>query len=64
MGEAVIQVEGLTKVYRTYKKAPGFTGALKGLWKRDYETIAAAKDVSFQVRRGELVGFLASRYSR
>lgn len=53
-----IQVEALTKVYRTYKKAPGFTGALKGLWKRDYETVAAAKDVSFQVRRGELVGFL------
>jgi ABC-2 type transport system ATP-binding protein len=28
------------------------------LWKRDYETIAAAKDVSFQVGQGELVGFL------
>lgn len=58
MGEAVIQVEGLTKVYRTYKKAPGFRGALKGLWKRDYETVAAAKDVSFRVGQGELVGFL------
>lgn len=55
---AVIQVEALTKVYRTYKKAPGFSGALKGLWKRDYETVSAAKDVSFSVGQGELVGFL------
>jgi ABC-2 type transport system ATP-binding protein len=58
MDTAVIQVEALTKVYRTYKKAPGFRGALKGLWKREYETITAAKDVSFQVGQGELVGFL------
>ncbi|MGZ8940924.1 MAG: ATP-binding cassette domain-containing protein, partial [Limisphaerales bacterium] len=58
MSDAVIQVEGLTKVYRTYKKAPGFRGALKGLWKREYETVVAAKDVTFEVARGELVGFL------
>ena len=58
MSDAVIQVEALTKVYRTYKKAPGFRGALKGLWKREYETVAAAKDVTFQVAQGELVGFL------
>jgi ABC-2 type transport system ATP-binding protein len=56
--EPVIQVEGLTKVYRTYKKKPGFRGALRGLWKREYETVAAAKDVTFRVGQGELVGFL------
>jgi ABC-2 type transport system ATP-binding protein len=56
--DAVIQVEGLTKVYRTYKKRPGFGGALRGLVKREYETVAAAKDVSFKVGQGELVGFL------
>src|SRR5215213_7118875 len=33
-----IEVQGLTKTYRTYKKAPGFRGAIRGLWKRDYET--------------------------
>ena len=58
MIEPVIQVEGLTKVYRTYKKKPGFRGALRGLWKREYETVAAAKDVTFKVAQGELVGFL------
>src|SRR5688572_22328781 len=58
MDKPVIEVEGLTKVYRTYKKKPGFRGALRGLWKREYETVAAAKDVTFKVAQGELVGFL------
>src|SRR5216110_2922016 len=53
-----IEVQGLTKTYRTYKKAPGFRGALKGLFKRDYSTTHAAKDVRFTVEEGELVGFL------
>src|SRR4051812_17133965 len=53
-----IEVQGLTKTYRTYKKAPGFKGAIRGLWKRDYETTHAAKDIRFTVREGELVGFL------
>jgi ABC-2 type transport system ATP-binding protein len=54
----VIEASGLTKHYRTYKKQPGFWGAVRGLWHREYETTAAAKDVSFTVEEGELVGFL------
>src|SRR5689334_6200242 len=53
-----IEVQGLTKTYRTYKKAPGFRGAIKGLFKRDYETTHAARDIRFAVEEGELVGFL------
>ncbi len=54
----VIEVSGLTKTFRTYKKQPGFRGALRGLLKREYETVAAVNEVSFQVEPGELVGFL------
>jgi ABC-2 type transport system ATP-binding protein len=53
-----IQVQGLTKTFRTYKKQPGFRGALKGLFHRDYETVPAVKGVNFQIEEGELVGFL------
>src|SRR3954463_8721687 len=53
-----IEVQGLTKTYRTYKKAPGFRGAIRGLFKRDYETTHAARDIRFAVEEGELVGFL------
>ena len=55
---AAIEVTGLTKVFRTYKKRPGFSGALKGLLRRTYEPTEAVRDVSFSVEPGELVGFL------
>ncbi len=54
----VIEVAGLTKTFRTYKKQPGFVGALKGLVRRRYERTHAVREVSFQIEEGELVGFL------
>ncbi|HYV28830.1 MAG TPA: ATP-binding cassette domain-containing protein, partial [Candidatus Eisenbacteria bacterium] len=53
-----IEVQDLTKAFRTYKKQPGFLGALKGLVRRKYEQTLAVKEVSFTVEEGELVGFL------
>lgn len=55
---SAIEVSGLTKTFRTYKKQPGFKGAIRGLFKREYEQVAAVSDVSFKVAPGELVGFL------
>jgi ABC-2 type transport system ATP-binding protein len=54
----IIQVEGLTKAYRTYKKRPGFRGAVRGLFHREYEQVVAARNVTFNIAQGELVGFL------
>ncbi|MGA2802502.1 MAG: ABC transporter ATP-binding protein [Verrucomicrobiota bacterium] len=54
----VIEVSGLTKTFRTYKKQPGFTGAIKGLFHRQYEQNVAVNDVHFKIEPGELVGFL------
>src|ERR1043166_9870945 len=53
-----IEVSGLTKAFRTYKKQPGFAGAVRGLFRRKYEQTLAVKDVSFSIEPGELVGFL------
>src|SRR5438552_2010063 len=53
-----IEVTGLSKTFRTYKKQPGFRGAVRGLLRRKYETTLAVKEVSFTVEEGELVGFL------
>jgi ABC-2 type transport system ATP-binding protein len=53
-----IEVKDLTKAFRTYKKVPGFRGAVRGLFRRQYEQTLAVKDVSFTVEPGELVGFL------
>src|SRR5580693_2061485 len=54
----VIEVNGLTKTFRTYKKQPGFGGAVKGLFHRQYEQTVAVDNVSFRIEPGELVGFL------
>jgi len=54
----VIEVSHLTKAFRTYKKQPGFAGAVKGLFHRQYEQTVAVHDVSFKIEPGELVGFL------
>lgn len=55
---SAIQVQNLTKAFRTYKKPPGFAGALRGLFHRQYEQTFAVNDVSFAIEEGELVGFL------
>jgi ABC-2 type transport system ATP-binding protein len=54
----IIEVDRLTRVFRTYKKQPGFWGGVKGLVHREFEEVAAARDVSFSIDEGEFVGFL------
>ena len=54
----MIEVENLTRVFLTYKKQPGFWGGVKGLFKREFEETAAARDISFSIQEGEFVGFL------
>ena len=55
---SIIEAEGLTKIYRTYRKEQGLWGAIKGLAKRQYDEIRAADAVSFRIDEGEFVGFL------
>jgi len=54
----MIEVRNLTRVFRTYKKKPGFWGGITGLFNREFEETAAAKDISFDIAEGEFVGFL------
>ena len=54
----MISVENLSKDYLLKKKAPGLSGALKGLVKRKYEEVHAVKDLSFNIDEGEIVGFI------
>ena len=55
---SIIEADGLTKVYRTYRKEQGLWGAIKGLGKRQYDETRAADAVSFRIEEGEFVGFL------
>jgi ABC-2 type transport system ATP-binding protein len=53
-----IELRGLTKTFRTYRKEHGFRGALKGLFRRKYTETRAVDAVSFQIAEGDFVGFL------
>jgi ABC-2 type transport system ATP-binding protein len=55
---SAIRVENLTRVFTTHVKQPGFSGALRGLFHREYQTKTAVDNVSFQIAPGEFVGFL------
>jgi ABC-2 type transport system ATP-binding protein len=54
----MIRVEGLCKTYRVSKRAAGFREAARAIFRREYETIHALRDVAFSVAPGEIVGYI------
>ena len=53
-----IRAAGLTKRFRVAERSPGMLGALAGVVRRRHRVVTAVDDVSFTVRRGELVGYI------
>lgn len=58
MDTPTITVSNLSKNFKTHKKEPGLKGSVKALFKREYKTIEAVKNISFNISQGELVGFI------
>ena len=53
-----IVVENLVKRFRVAERPPGLLGALRGVVSRRYRTIDALDGISFDIERGELVGYI------
>ena len=53
-----IQLKNLTKVYRIYRKREGLLAAFTGLFRREYTSVRAVDDISFEIDKGEMVAFL------
>jgi ABC-2 type transport system ATP-binding protein len=53
-----IIVEALAKTYRVAERAPGLSGALRGLVRRRWRQVHALADVSFSLEAGELLAFI------
>jgi len=55
---SVIKVKSLKKFYRVHQKEPGLAGSVKSLFKRKYQDVKAVNNISFNINKGELVGFI------
>ncbi|MCA9546773.1 MAG: ATP-binding cassette domain-containing protein, partial [Myxococcales bacterium] len=56
--EVVVHVADLAKHYRVADKQPGVVGTLRHFVRRKHRIIEAVRGVSFDIARGEMVGFL------
>ena len=54
----MINVVGLCKTFKVAKRSAGFKAAAKALFKREYTEIEALRDVSFNIKEGEVVGYI------
>ncbi len=55
---AIIEIKNLTKTYRVYQKKEGLLASVTGLFKREYRTVNAVRNIDLQVSQGEFVAFL------
>jgi len=53
-----IKVQNLRKQFRVQKNREGLKGALRDLFKREYTEVAAVKDISFTIPKGEICGYI------
>lgn len=58
MNKTIISVKDISKHFTVYKKEPGLLGSLKSLFVRKHETVKAVEAVSFEIKEGEIIGFI------
>lgn len=55
---STISISHLTRSFRVFDKKPGLGASIKSIFHRPERTVHAVEDVSFDINRGELVGFI------
>lgn len=55
---SLIEVKDITKNFRVYEHKPGFTNSIKSIFHREYINKCAIDHISFEIERGELVGYI------
>ena len=59
-GDFLIKVENLTKEFKIRKKESGLKGAFKSLFSSDFDSKTAVSNISFEIKSGEIVGYIGS----
>lgn len=55
---AYINVTDISKDFKIAKNKPGILGAIQMLFHKEYEVKHAVKDISFEIEKGEMVGYI------
>ena len=53
-----IEVKQINKTFKVPEKQPGRFGSLKTFFNRKYKEIKAINDISFSIKKGEIVGYI------
>ena len=53
-----INVNHISKTFKVAKRERGLLASLKSFFKREYIYIDAVKDISFEIKKGEIVGYI------
>lgn len=56
----MIEVKNLKREFKMNKKYPGFKGAIKSFFSREYTIKTAVDDMSFNIADGEVVGYIGA----
>lgn len=57
MKDAIL-VNDLRKEFKSYSSRSGLKGAFRDLLTRNYKVVPAVNDISFQIKQGEMVGYI------
>ena len=58
MEEEIICVKGISKEFKISKREAGMKNAIKSFFRRKYKIIKALDDISFNIKKGEIVGYI------
>ena len=58
MEENIICVKNISKEFKISKRDAGVKNAIKSFFRRKYKTIQALDDISFNIKKGEIVGYI------
>ena len=60
MVQNIIEVRDLSKSFDISSKDPGLKGTIKHFFRRQTKSLKVIKDISFEIKEGEIVGFLGA----
>jgi ABC-2 type transport system ATP-binding protein len=60
MEKNIIYVKNLSKSFNVSSKEPGIKGTIKHFFKRETKSLKVIKNITFEIKEGEIVGFLGA----